>query len=161
MTLADVQFLFAYNAWANDRMFTTLVALSDEQFTRSLGGSFPTIRDTAAHLVSAEWTWVRRWKGTSPRSFPEWASNATAATLREHLTEIEQQRASHLESLTDEDLGRTLSFTRFNGEESSLPFGQSLQHVVNHSTYHRGQIVTLLRQVGVTPVSTDLLLYKP
>jgi uncharacterized damage-inducible protein DinB len=80
--------------------------------------------------------------------------------LRERLAEIEDDRARFVGGLGDADLDRLFAFRRLNGEAGSLPLGHILQHIVNHSTYHRGQIATLLRQLGLTPMSTDLLFFK-
>ena len=157
MTIAEILSLFAYTEWANDRTWSSIERLTDEQFTRTLGGSFPTIRETAAHIVSSEWIWLQRWKGVSPTSAPEWIHEATAAGLRSRLREVESQRAAYLRSLGDADLQTPLAYRRLNGEPNSLPLAHVLQHVVNHSTYHRGQIATMIRQAGGTPVSTDLL----
>lgn len=160
MTRADIGFLFAYNDWANDLTFTSLDPIAPDVWAKTIGGSFPSIRDTMAHLVSAEWVWMRRWLGESPRVRPSWIADATVPGLRERLLEIRRDQATFIDSLADSDIGRPLSVTRFDGESATLPLGQSLQHLVNHSTYHRGQIATLLRQVGMTPISTDLLLFR-
>ena len=66
MTLSDVLEHFAYNKWANDRTLDAIRPLTPEQLTRNLGSSFPSICETAAHIASAEWIWLRRWKGQSP-----------------------------------------------------------------------------------------------
>jgi uncharacterized damage-inducible protein DinB len=157
MTVDDVRSLFAFNEWANDRTLTSIAQLSEEQFARHLGGSFPTIRDTAAHIVSAEWIWLRRWHGDSPAAVPDWLKAPTPAFLRQRLGEIEADRRAYLAGLSDRDLQTLLDYRRLNGEAFSKPLGHLLRHVVNHSTYHRGQIATMMRQVGGVPARTDLL----
>jgi uncharacterized damage-inducible protein DinB len=161
MNVIEVVSLFAYNEWANNRMLSSVEQLTEEQFGRRLGGSFPTIRDTAAHIVSAEWIWLRRWHGESPTAAPEWATSPSAAVQRSKLREIETDRLAFLRALKDADLDRPLAYKRLNGESNSLPLGHLLRHVVNHSTYHRGQVATMIRQVGGTPASTDLLNFQP
>jgi uncharacterized damage-inducible protein DinB len=61
--------------------------------------------------------------------------------------------------VSDADLSRELGYKRFTGEDYSLPLVQQMQHVVNHATLHRGQVVGMIRQLGVAPPSTDLLFY--
>ena len=157
MTVDDLLSLFAFNAWANARTLTSLGQLSDEQFTQRIGGSFPTIRDTAAHIASAEWIWLRRFHGDSPMAMPDWLTEPTLAVLRAKFQEIEEERQAYLRSLNDADLVQPLAYRRLNGEAFTKPLGHLLRHVVNHSTYHRGQIATMIRQVGGTPMGTDLL----
>jgi uncharacterized damage-inducible protein DinB len=64
-----------------------------------------------------------------------------------------------LDSISDADLAADLGYRRFTGEAYSLPLVQQMQHVVNHATLHRGQVVGMIRQLGVAPPSTDLLFY--
>jgi uncharacterized damage-inducible protein DinB len=160
MTLDDIQFLYAYTEWANERMLRSLEPVQGEVFAKALGGSFPSIRDTVSHIASAEWIWLQRFKGDSPRSAPDWAAAPALDLLRRKFADVHRERAAFLGSLADGDLERALEFRRLNGEAFSLPLGHVLQHVANHSTYHRGQVATLLRQVGAAPVSTDLLLFE-
>ena len=160
MTLADIQLHFAYNKWANDRTLEGIASLTPEQVTRNLGSSFPSIRDTAAHIASAEWIWLRRWKGESPSAHPTWAKHSSMEAVVAKFAEIEAERATWLSTLTDADLDRMLSFRLLNGNEDRQRLSAQLLHLVNHSTYHRGQVAGMTRQVGGTPVATDLIAYR-
>ena len=66
MNKDDIQLLFEYDRWANNRVLRAVSALSDEQFTRDLGGSFPSVRDTLVHILGGEWGWLTYWKEPSP-----------------------------------------------------------------------------------------------
>ncbi len=66
MNKDDIQLLYEYDRWANNRVLQAVSALSDEQFTRDLGGSFTSVRDTLAHIISGEWGWLAYWKAPSP-----------------------------------------------------------------------------------------------
>ena len=160
MDIADIRSLFAYDEWANARLLRTVAELSDEELTRDLGSSFASIRDTFSHLVVTEWVWLRRWKGESPSSLPEWVDAPGPPLLAAKLREIEAERAEWVASLRDDDLRRQISYVNMKGERWRYVLSDALVHLVNHSTYHRGQIVTMLRQVGVAPPSTDLLLLR-
>jgi len=157
MTRGDVLELFAYNKWANERTLASLAPLTEEQLSRPLGGSFPTILATAAHVAAAEWIWLSRWTGSSPHAMPEWAQRPTLDLVRAKFAEIEASRADFLNSLEEEDVARPLSFTLLSGSGDTQTLGVLFQHVVNHGSYHRGQIASMLRQVGATPQSTDLI----
>jgi uncharacterized damage-inducible protein DinB len=79
--------------------------------------------------------------------------------VREKWQPVIRRRNAYLEKISDADVSRELGYKRFTGEDYSLPLGQQLQHVVNHATLHRGQVVGMIRQLGIVPPSTDLLFY--
>lgn len=160
MTVADLQFLYDYTEWANERAFDATAALTPEQQTRDVGGSFASIRETWAHLVSADWVWLCRWTGENPKAWPSWA-NGSVGEIREEWRRIHSQRQAFIAGLRDEDLTVEIEFTRLNGDTDRAGLGFLLQHVVNHATYHRGQIASQIRLVGGVPPSTDLLRYRP
>ena len=160
MNTTGLQSFFAYNEWANARLLAATADLSNEQFTRDLQSSFRSIRDTLSHIVAVEWVWLRRWKGESPSAGPDWAASPSRETLRNKLREVETERSAFLASLSDSDLMQPITYRNLKGEEWRYLLGDLLLHLVNHSTYHRGQITTMLRQVGITPPSTDLLIFK-
>src|SRR5687768_7846935 len=71
MDVASIQELYRYNEWANDRIFEAVSGLTQKQFAADLGNSYPSVRDTLIHIVWAEWIWLQRWKGISPRDIFE------------------------------------------------------------------------------------------
>jgi uncharacterized damage-inducible protein DinB len=151
--------LYAYNRWANRRTFQSAFEVPAEEFERDLKGSFSSVRDTLVHIIAAEWVWLRRWKGVSPRSMPDAVELAAPEVIQRKWKEVEQEQASYIETLTDDDLRAIVRYTNTKGEEWEYPLWEMLVHVVNHSSYHRGQIATMLRQLGCKPASTDFLLF--
>lgn len=152
--------LVAYDDWANDLVIAALEGLTEEELNRPLPGSFPTLRATWAHLVMAEWLWLHRWQGQPPAVLPDWVAEADLARLNATLLEVRQARREKLAPLTDADLALKATYTNLaRNKEWHLEIGQMLTHVVTHSTYHRGQITTLLRHLGKNGVSTDFLLF--
>ncbi len=150
--------LAAYNSWANGLICDWLSKISDEQWNRPLKSSFPSVRDTVIHLVGAENAW---WQRLRKDQQIVWIPNTFQGTKAEAL-ELWRESFSHLEEFVKElsatQLSENLDFKRLNGEANRMKISEVLAHVFNHSTYHRGQLVTLLRQVGFTDVSsTDLL----
>jgi uncharacterized damage-inducible protein DinB len=157
--IGEIHELFEFNRWANQRMLDAVAALSVEQFTRDLKSSFPSVRDTLVHLVGADWIWLSRWLGTSPASMPGDWDMSTLEAIRARWAQIEHERTALLERLTPEALHSMLAYRTIRGDPFANPLWQLLRHVVNHSTYHRGQITTMLRQLGMPAVSTDLVLF--
>jgi uncharacterized damage-inducible protein DinB len=148
--------LIAYNDWANSRIVGAVRELSDEQYLRPLGGSFASIRDTFAHLVSGEWIWHRRLRGDIPREMPGWVETADLDDLVRRLETIRDERAADFKTIAEADIHRTIRFAYLSGTPAALTCGEIVAHLVNHSTYHRGQIATYVRQVGAVPQSTDM-----
>jgi len=159
MNVEDIRRLYEYNAWANARSLGAVGRLKAEEFTRESGGSFASVRDTLVHMVWAEWVWLRRWLGESPRVTFDPAEFPDLARLRARWDEVERGRAEFIEGLTDESLQRMLTYTNARGEQWSYTLSDMFLHVANHSTYHRGTLTTLLRQLGREPTSTDFLYY--
>ena len=160
MTLHDLRVLLDYHYWARDRLLDAVEPLTAEQFTRDLGSSFRSIRDTVAHIYAAEWIWLSRWQGHSPTAplpanrFPDVA--AVCQVWAEHEAKVR----AFLDGLGEEGLTRVFDYTLINGTPGRSVFWHMLQHVVNHATYHRGQVTTMLRQIGAAPPkSTDLIAF--
>jgi uncharacterized damage-inducible protein DinB len=103
--------------------------------------------------------WLRRWKGTSPVSKAFADEDLTVANLETMWTPIEAETQELVESLTADTLDNPIAYATTRGQPFAEPLWQQMQHLVNHSSYHRGQIVTLLRQLGVSPIGTDLIAY--
>ena len=159
MNFQDLRTLLDYHYWARDRMFDALDALTPEQAGRSLGNSFNSIHDTVAHLYAADAIWYARWHGDSPAlltgaAFPD------LAAVRGAWTEHEPKMRAFLEDLGEAGITRMFAFKMLSGQPTSAPFWQMLQHVVNHGSYHRGQVTTMLRQLGAQPAkSLDLIAF--
>jgi uncharacterized damage-inducible protein DinB len=159
MNVEDFRLLYDYNSWANHRTLDACAPLDEEQFTRDLGSSFRSVRDTLAHICLVEWLWLERWLGRSPDEFPPATDFPTLESLRHRWSEIERNLHDYIASLTPENIERTVNHKTTAGVAQAAPLWQMLQHLVNHGTYHRGQVATLLRQLGAKPISTDLILF--
>ena len=162
MTIDDIRLLYQYDRWANNRVLQAASKLSAEEFTRDLGGSFRSLRDTLLHIIGGEWIWLRYWKEppTSselltglkarrdhlfyPDSFPN------VATVHLKWAEVEKEQTDFVNGLTDDLLGKMLPF-----RTTQVRLVHLMQHLANHSTYHRGQIALKMRQLVAESVATD------
>ena len=151
--------LYEYNSWANRRVIESCAQLNADQFTRDLVSSFHSVRDTLAHILGAEWLWLERWHGRSHSSLPFAEEFSDVDTIRARWEEVERDLTDFVASLTDEDLARVYEYKTTAGVPQASPAWQMLQHLVNHGTYHRGQIATMLRQLGNKSQSTDLIAF--
>jgi len=153
----EIAGLYEFNRWANARTLEACEPLTAGELEREVGGSFATVLGTLTHFIGAEWVWLERWHGRSPGALP--TGFAGLGDLRTRLDEIEAGQARVLSTLTPARLGEGVSYTNFKGQPFTYPLGDMLVHVVNHGSYHRGQIATLLRQLGKAPLATDYLLF--
>jgi uncharacterized damage-inducible protein DinB len=164
MNLADVRRLFDYTEWANGLALTAAAELSADNLHRDFNISHCSILGTLTHMAGAEWIWLERWHGRSPAKAEAWSlwtpeACPDLATLNERWREVIDLRAGFLSGVDAARLAAELPFKLLSGDPSSLPLADQMQHVANHATLHRGQVVGMIRQMGLEPPSTDLLFY--
>ncbi|MBX7150096.1 DinB family protein [bacterium] len=157
--ISEIKELFEYDAWANTRIFDAVSKLTPDEFTSDLKSSFPSVRDTLLHLISAEWVWLTRWKGSSPSGAPKEWDTSSCTALRAIWSGVDKDVRTMVNALDEAELRRVLTYKNTAGKEFSNPIEQMLRHMINHSTYHRGQVTTMLRQLGKDTVGTDLILF--
>ena len=164
MDLTDINQLFNYTEWANNLARESAANLPDECLRRDVGISHQSIFGTLLHMAGAEWIWLERWHGRSPAKAEAWSqwtieSCADLATLRERWNEVVERRRRYIAELDNAKLMSELSFKLLSGDASSMLLIDQMQHVANHATMHRGQVVGMIRQLGGDPPSTDLIFY--
>jgi len=157
--LETIRLLYDYTHWADGKMLEAVSRLGPELWTRDLGSSLKSVRDTVVHIASAQWIWSSRWKGEVPKAMWSPGDFPTQASVREKWDPLRAELASFVAEQTAESLKKPLAYRNLKGDPFTYPLGHLMLHAVNHSTYHRGQVATLLRQQGAQPVSTDLVLY--
>jgi uncharacterized damage-inducible protein DinB len=148
-----------YNQWANDRLIRTTIDIKGEYFTKTIASSFNSIQETWIHIIWAEELWYERWNGRSV--FPEYSTDdfPNVEIIRNKIKELSANQIRFLQDLKPGDEEKKISYKNGQGEEWTYSLRQMVQHMVFHSIYHRGQIVTLLRQLGVKPPGLDYLVY--
>lgn len=157
MTPEEVRLLYDFNSWAGRRTLESCAPLAPEQFLRDLGSSFRSVHDTLAHILGGEIIWLERFEGRSPSSIPSADQYPGFAALHAGWTEFEPKLLGFVRGLSQRDLDRVIEYKTINFGVYRNPMWLSLQHLVNHGTYHRGQITTMLRQLGGKPLYTDLI----
>ncbi len=166
MTKDDIQLLYEYDRWANNTVLQAVSALGVEGFTRDLGGTFRSVRDTLVHIIGVEWGWLRIWNEPSvssafvtdlwtrlgalfpPDAFPD------VAAVQLRWTEVEREQVEFLNRVTNESLRRMLPL-----RTTQISLAHLMQHLANHSTYHRGQVALMMRQLAAEPLATDFAIF--
>ena len=164
MNLSEIKHLLSYTEWANELAMNAASKLPDEGLRRDFGISHKSIFGTLLHMAGAEWIWLERWNGRSPAKAEAWSlwttdSCSDLAMLRDRWGELVDRRTRYVSELDEDTLGADMHFKLLSGDASSMALIHQMQHVVNHATMHRGQVVGMIRQLGLEPPSTDLLFY--
>jgi uncharacterized damage-inducible protein DinB len=159
MTPEEVRSLYDYNSWANHRTLEACAPLTPEQFLRDMGSSFHSVCSTLAHILQAEHIWLQRFEGRS-QGVPmllDTVQFTDLGGLRAAWVETEAGLAGCVRRLTQADLDRVIEYKTTKGVPCREPLWQPLLHLVNHGTFHRGQVTALLRQLGAQPSPLDLI----
>lgn len=158
MTLQEIKLLQAYNSWANNRIFDALAGMNEEDYRKTMNSSHGGIHGTIVHMVGAEKIWLERWKGT-PGPFLKSDEIPSLAGVKAIWEKVGFDTAQWLGSMSDRKLQETFTMKTLKGDTLTHVYWQAFQHVVNHSSYHRGQIITMMRQASVVPPATDLIFF--
>jgi len=164
MDKSDIRNLFDYTEWANGLALNAAEKLSDEHLRHDFQISHRSIFGTLLHMAGAEWIWLERWHGHSPPKKEAWSlwtteSCSDLTKLNERWRDVVERRARFMSELDESQLAAELPFKLLSGDASSMRLMDQMQHVANHATLHRGQVVGMIRQLGIDPPSTDLLFY--
>ena len=159
MSTEYIRTLYQYSAWANGRILDTAAGLAPGQLTEGAGASYGSVRDTLVHTMSAQWIWLQRWKGVSPRAMLRAGDFPDLDAIRTHWAALERETRDFVEGLGEAQLARVISYTNTRGQEWAYPLWQMLIHQVNHATQHRSEAAMLLTQMGHSPGDLDLLVY--
>jgi uncharacterized damage-inducible protein DinB len=151
--------LYVYDEWASNRLIDAAEKLEDAKLKKDLGTSFGSLHGTLVHIYGAQFIWLARWKGSTPSALPKADEIPNLGELRTRWQKLRVEFREFLNSRTEEQLEQVSSYKDLKGNQWSEPLYQQIQHVLFHSMYHRGQVVTLLRQLGEAPPSTDLIAY--
>jgi uncharacterized damage-inducible protein DinB len=156
---AAVRTLYRYNAWANGRILDTSAHLSPEALLAPRGASFDSVRDTLVHTMGAQWLYLERWHGRSPRAMPDAKDFPDLASIRARWDAIERETHAFVADLDDARLATVIEYVNFQGERWAYPLWQQMLHQVNHATQHRSEAAMLLTGFGHSPGWLDFLYY--
>ncbi len=157
MTVQECTYLFAFNAWASNTMFDAIEAMPEADVFKDLKTSHGSIHNTMVHLVGAEQIWLSRWNGTPASNYLNAADVPTLRAVRDVWSTVGKDSARFVAALTDSKLLERFEMKTLKGEGSKQIYWQAMLHVIDHSTYHRGQVVAMMRQLGVVPPSTGMI----
>jgi len=154
-----IRSLYRYNEWANRRILDTSARCTSEQLLESGGASFDSLRDTLVHTMGAQWLYLERWHGRSPRAMPAAGDFPDLAAIRERWAVIDRETDAFVASADDAALARVVEYLNMQGERWAYPLWQQMIHQVNHATQHRSEAAVTLTKLGHSPGLLDLLYF--
>jgi len=152
-------FLIEYHLWAHKRVFRQLADLSAEDWSKDTGGSFSSLKALYQHLLEADYRWLQRWKGVPFADIPPHFVVEGCESLETlWLPQLDEMLVVAGRFIAT-DAGQLVKFVTGKGLHVTQPWWQTLYQVVNHGTYHRGQVTNALRMLNKQPVGTDIFLF--
>lgn len=152
--MTDILELLEYQRWATTKTLDTSAKLSDEQLHRDLGSSFKSVFETLVHLYGADRAWLGRLQGQNP-SRPNLADYPNLEALREAWEVVLDGWKTTVAKLENPKL--EIQYKSYDGAPFTSSLEEIVKHVVNHGTYHRGQVAAMQRILGGEAVGTDLI----
>jgi uncharacterized damage-inducible protein DinB len=138
--------LFSYDEWAIARSLGTIDPVTESQ------------AKLLSHILLAEKIWLMRLRGEDPSSVPTF-QEFSLEECRRMADELHAGYVDFIDSLTPNDLERSITYKNTKGDEFTTPINEVLTHVGLHGAYHRGQIAWLVREGGGTAINTDFITF--
>jgi uncharacterized damage-inducible protein DinB len=148
-----------YNQWAVRQYIIVLHMLDSTQLDGNMNSSFSSIHKTLGHMLWVEELWYERWQGHTVTKLFEPNVIPSLEILESQFAEIHAKQIQLLENYPDGSENQWIRYINFQGETWKYNLYQLVQHLMFHSAYHRGQIATMLRQIGIDPPKTDYLIF--
>lgn len=153
--------LAAYNIWANQKLLETILALPAEKQQQELPSSFKSLYTTVLHMLNAESVWWQRMKLQERINSPMDNFKGSMQELVNELIQQNRQWQEWVNNATEPVLDHVFQYYNQKKESFKQPIYQMLLHVFNHGTYHRGQLVNMLRQLGIEKIpQTDFIVWS-
>ena len=159
MNKQDIQMLYEYNRWANERILGAAAKLNETQFLAPAAFPHGGLRSTLVHTLFAEWIWRLRWQGApydfrlKPDDFP------TFASLKTCWLEEETRLMEFVAGLTEKQLKAEFDYISTEGYPHRRVLWEAMAHLVNHGTQHRTEAAAMLTAMGHSPGDIDLIVF--
>lgn len=147
-----------YTAWATNKILEACADVYDEDLRKDMGVSHTSLLGTLQHIYYADRVWLARLEGRTI-NFADEGEGPVLAELTSVWPAVLKDFRDYAEGLGEDEANENFSYKNLQGAEKTLTRAEAMLHVVNHATLHRGQVVSMLRQMGKTPPSTDLLFF--
>ena len=147
--------LYNYHVWANQTLINHIELLPEELLSRKFNSVFSSIGETFGHIYMVDHIWFQRIKGKSPSKI----NSKTFDDIVEMKKWFGKQQDEIQSFIKQVDVEKIVKYQNSKGVQFNNPIYEIIQHMVNHGTYHRGNIASLIRQSGFKGVSTDFIFF--
>lgn len=149
----------AYNLWANNEMIKCVEKLSQEKLHQTIESSFNSVFKTILHIWDAEYIWLKRMQGNSINDWPSKMLSKDGFSSNLFLSNSANFN-DFVQASDDSFFEQMCSYTNLKNEKFLTAYSTIIMHCMNHGTYHRGQLVTMFRQLGLNEIpSTDVITF--
>ena len=151
--------LLEYNVWANKRILSQVSDLAQERFVQEKNDCLTMMRQALLHLLKTDWIWLDFWKGQAIMDYPPSWDKFTFDDIEKVWESMQLNMLEELKSILPTREDNDIEFS--NGDEQThiLKFYQTVNLVINHGTYYRGQIASIIETLAIDPVKTQLFDY--
>ena len=151
----------SYDLWANERLLQTILTLDEGRQQQEIISSFPSLHKTFLHVWDASSIWWQRLHMHEQIVIPSLSFHPSMNDVANGLLSQNKEWVDWLDTVEEADLEKELVYKNRTGDTFHQPVKEMLLHLFNHGTYHRGQLVTMLRQLGVEKIpQTDYIVYS-
>jgi uncharacterized damage-inducible protein DinB len=159
LTPEYLTYLFSYNQWANNRVLNDVSELSDQYLKKAQGHSWGSVRGMLVHMMGAEWIWLRRLRGQSPKALLSPSEFSAVDSIRTRWSMISGNILGFIREQDEKSLMRAILYRSTSGNPYSLKVWQVLVHVANHATHHRGELAAMFSLMNLSHVEEDWLIF--
>jgi uncharacterized damage-inducible protein DinB len=152
--------MFEYVRWGDQQSLMAARSVPDELYYKDFGLSHGSIHKMLVHMMAAQWTWLSRWRGQSPPKLETAEDYPTRILLEQRWPLVHAAMMDFVAHQSPSALARTVNYRNTRGETFTLPLANLLLHVIDHATYHRGQLNSLIKKAGGTPVYVSFQLWS-
>jgi uncharacterized damage-inducible protein DinB len=152
-TKEHLQHMFEYMRWADAQMQAAARTVNDEGYYKEQGISIGSIHKLLVHCMAVQWLWLSRWRGESPTRLENHEDWPTRDALSARWPLVHSAITDFLGTTSPKQLAREVQYRNTRGELSAVPLGDLMLHMIDHATYHRGQLNTMIKRAGGTPAN--------
>jgi uncharacterized damage-inducible protein DinB len=146
-----------YHRWATGLVLDEVTSVPAEQLMKPVGGSFDCLHDTMVHIYQSDRVWLDRLEERPSGKLEDYAAPGCMWELREAWLDVHDRMIAFAKNLDEGGVNRIIAYKNLAGQAFESPIWQIILHVVNHGSYHRGQVTFMIRQLGLSPSNLDLI----
>ncbi|WP_077622656.1 DinB family protein [Sediminibacillus massiliensis] len=165
MLYRELEEQYTYHVWANDRLFKHIKSIPEPVFHEELESIFPTLATVFVHMYFTESIWLEVMQGEAFQNIeefvkrPELTDHFSGKSMEEIIDLYGQMERKYRKFLVKTDPDSELSIDHPKHGNIVIPVSDMIRHLINHGTYHRGNVAAMLRQLGHEGISTDYFVY--